>query len=70
MDDERVNEAAASGGLPETPRCPFCGGRRTELLNAFGPHASVASYWCGSCRSPFELLKWSAGSGPSGPPER
>lgn len=44
--------------LPPAPPCPFCDGRETELLNAFGPHASVASYWCRDCRSPFELLKW------------
>lgn len=49
--------------LPESPPCPFCEGRETELFNAFGAHASVSSYWCRDCRSPFELLKWA-------PPER
>ncbi|MEK9499650.1 PaaD-like zinc ribbon domain-containing protein [Gaopeijia maritima] len=46
--------------LPASPPCPFCEGRETELSNPFGPHASVASYWCRDCRSPFELLKWGA----------
>jgi hypothetical protein len=46
------------GGLPATPPCPFCTGAETELANAFGSHASVATYWCRKCRSPFELLKW------------
>ena len=30
----------------------------THLVNAFGSHASVSTYWCNACRSPFELLKW------------
>ncbi|MBW3535130.1 MAG: hypothetical protein KY453_07930 [Gemmatimonadetes bacterium] len=45
-------------GLPTTPSCPFCEERETELMNAFGSHASVATYWCRRCRSPFEILKW------------
>jgi hypothetical protein len=44
--------------LPERPACPFCEGTDTELMSAFGSHASVSTYWCGDCRSPFELLKW------------
>ncbi len=46
------------GSLPSTPPCPFCDGSETELMSAFGSHASVATYWCRSCRSPFEMLKW------------
>jgi hypothetical protein len=45
-------------GLPQSPACPFCDGTETELSNAFGSHASVSTYWCRSCRSPFEVLKW------------
>ena len=44
--------------LPQEPPCPFCGGRDTELMSAFGSHASVSTYWCRACRSPFELMKW------------
>lgn len=48
------------GGLPPAPPCPFCAGGETELFSAFGSHASVSTYWCRRCRSPFELLKWTA----------
>ena len=48
--------------LPTAPACPFCEGRETELLNVFGAHASVSSYWCRDCRSPFEMLKWKRSS--------
>ena len=44
--------------LPAAPPCPFCDGGETELMSAFGSHASVSTYWCRSCRSPFELMKW------------
>lgn len=50
--------SAESGRLPRTPPCPFCEKTDTELMNAFGSHASVSTYWCRACRSPFELLKW------------
>ena len=46
------------GSLPDAPPCPFCDQTRTELMNPFGSHASVATYWCRDCRSPFEILKW------------
>lgn len=62
-------EDALPGRMPESPPCPFCGRRRTELLNPFGPHASVASYWCRTCRSPFEFMKWgrTGDDAPGGP---
>lgn len=55
---ERRSEAPV---LPESPACPFCEGTRTELMNAFGSHASVSTYWCRDCRSPFEVMKWRRG---------
>ena len=64
MEEDRGDRTEV-GRLPATPPCPFCEGRETELMNAFGSHASVATYWCRSCRSPFEMLKWRAG-GPGG----
>lgn len=56
---------AESASLPEAPPCPFCDGSDTELLSAFGSHASVSTYWCRRCRSPFEIFKWRPE--PSGP---
>jgi hypothetical protein len=67
----REPPGATIGGLPPRPPCPFCDGHDTELVNAFGSHASVSTYWCRSCRSPFELLKWrgaAGGAAPAAPP--
>lgn len=48
--------------LPSAPQCPFCEGAETEIMSAFGAHASVSSYWCRACGSPFELMKWRGGA--------
>lgn len=66
----RRDDAPGFKGLPERPDCPFCGERETELMNPFGSHASVSTFWCRRCRSPFELLKWArsaAGEEPNRP---
>jgi hypothetical protein len=47
-------------GVPESPQCPFCEGRETQVLSAFGGQLSVAQCWCRSCRTGFEYLKWEA----------
>ncbi len=47
--------------LPAAPACPFCGGTNTELVNPFGGQLSVAQYWCLSCRTGFEFIKWGGG---------
>jgi hypothetical protein len=51
----------APDALPSAPSCPFCDGLETEIMNAFGSHASVSTYWCRACGSPFELMKWRSG---------
>ena len=60
--DQGHHPHARSTGLPASPPCPFCEGKETELANAFGSHASVSTYWCRECRSPFEVLKWRRGN--------
>lgn len=56
--DAAERRGEAPSGLPEAPTCPFCDGADTELMSAFGAHASVSTYWCKPCRSPFEMMKW------------
>ena len=56
--DARQRREEAPDLLPSAPTCPFCDGAETEIMNAFGAHASVSTYWCRACGSPFELMKW------------
>lgn len=45
-------------GYPDTVPCPFCDTSETELHSPFGSALSVATYWCRSCRTAFEWIKW------------
>jgi ring-1,2-phenylacetyl-CoA epoxidase subunit PaaD len=44
-------------GLPMNAKCPFCGGTKTHLENAFGPTPCRSLYYCDTCRNPFEQFK-------------
>ena len=44
-------------GLPDRVACPFCHGHNTELQSPFGSQLSVATYWCNSCHTAFEMMK-------------
>lgn len=45
-------------GYPTAVACAFCDGTETELHSPFGSALSVATYWCRSCRTAFEWIKW------------
>ena len=53
-------ESEAADSHEKSEACPFCDGRDTELMSLFGSHASLTTYWCRRCRSPFEILRWRA----------
>lgn len=46
-----------SDALPESARCPFCGGRETEQFSAFGSAVSTSQYYCRRCHTVFEYMK-------------
>jgi hypothetical protein len=43
--------------LPPSVTCPFCGGRDTRPLAAFGSLLMTSQYYCNACRTPFEWLR-------------
>lgn len=60
---DRKNRDALRGTLtseamPESVVCPFCDGAETEQFSAFGSALSVSQYYCRSCRTVFEWMKW------------
>jgi hypothetical protein len=59
--DAEARRDESPSTLPDAPPCPFCEGTQTEIMSAFGSHASVSTYWCRACGSPFELMKWRGG---------
>ncbi len=56
--DAAARREESPDSMPDSPECPFCEGTETEIMNAFGSHASVSTYWCRACRSPFEMMRW------------
>ncbi|GGE12761.1 hypothetical protein GCM10011571_12720 [Marinithermofilum abyssi] len=40
------------------PECPFCRSIDVSLYSPFGTAQLVRQYYCQSCRSVFEAVKW------------
>jgi ribosomal protein L37AE/L43A len=49
--------AAPLEPVSETPACPFCGSRETELVSQFGSQILTAQWHCRDCRSYFEAVR-------------
>jgi hypothetical protein len=39
-------------------RCPFCGSSDHELFSLYGQTLIGSQYYCKSCRTVFEAVKW------------
>ena len=44
--------------------CPFCSSRETEVFSLFGSSPLTSQYYCRTCRTVFERVKWGAGPSP------
>lgn len=40
------------------PTCPFCGSREVKRESTFGSEISKTQYYCQSCQTMFERLKY------------
>ncbi|MGD8495531.1 MAG: hypothetical protein PVF05_05025 [Gemmatimonadales bacterium] len=59
QDDVRdLKRPLSSSAMPESVTCPFCDSDDTEQFSAFGSALSVSQYYCRSCRTVFEWMKW------------
>ena len=38
--------------------CPFCDSEDVSLMSLFGTAQLVRQFYCNSCRSAFEFIKW------------
>ena len=39
-------------------RCPFCGSHDTRREARFGTTHAYEQFYCNSCHTPFEWIKW------------
>ncbi|GAA4714532.1 hypothetical protein [Brevibacillus fulvus] len=40
------------------PECPFCGGTEVGRIARFGTAQLVSQYYCQTCKSVFEFIRW------------
>lgn len=43
-----------------TIQCSFCSSDNVEKISAFGTAQLVRQYYCNSCRTVFEYIRWQA----------
>jgi hypothetical protein len=46
------------GGNAEKPHCCFCESENVTLISPFGTAQLVRQYYCRSCKSVFEFIRW------------
>jgi late competence protein required for DNA uptake (superfamily II DNA/RNA helicase) len=50
--------------------CPFCGSVDTELFSLFGHLLLSSHYYCRSCRTVFDVVRWEEPAGATPAEER
>ena len=56
MQKEKSKEQMAKGSA--SVACPFCGFTETKRETDFGTTLAYAQFYCLTCRTPFEWIKW------------
>lgn len=56
-DEPMTDDDPGDAGGPR-PTCPFCASVDVELESPFGGEVSKTRYYCNSCRTVFERLKY------------
>jgi len=46
--------------FPDMVRCPWCGGSDVEQSALFGQTLLSSTWFCHTCRSAFECVRWTA----------
>ena len=64
MNDDALPPAASDS---ESIICPFCGSTDNELFALFSQFLLGSQYYCNSCRSVFDVIRWTE-ERPGGPP--
>jgi len=52
--------AAAAPQAEQSVTCAFCDSTDTELISLFGQALLASQYYCRSCHSVFEAVRWTA----------
>jgi len=55
---EKTADGARRDGSTFRPACPFCGSEDVALESTFGSEVSKSQYYCNSCHTIFERIKY------------
>ena len=58
MSNNKDSNGASSKRIPVT--CPFRHAQNSEQLSYFGQNLLTSQYYCHSCHTPFEAVRWHA----------
>lgn len=58
MASDNENENISIEGELEPPACPFCNSTDAELFSLFGQTLLGTQYYCNSCRSIYEHIRF------------
>jgi hypothetical protein len=63
-----AGESLAADDYEEPPEavCPFCESSDSELESTFGSEVSKSQYYCNSCHTVFERIKYDGAMPPTG----
>jgi hypothetical protein len=63
-----AGEALADDEYEDSPEavCPFCESSDSELESTFGSEVSKSQYYCNSCHTVFERIKYDGAMPPTG----
>jgi len=66
--DTNAGETLADDDREDPPEavCPFCGSDDSELESTFGSEVSKSQYYCNSCHTVFERIKYDGAMPPTG----
>ncbi len=59
-DMKTENKSESMTTSREKARCPFCESDNTELLSLFGQNLLSSTWYCRSCKTAFEAVRWDA----------
>lgn len=59
-----------AGASPARFACPFCASNDTELFSLFSQFLLASQYYCRSCQTVFDVVRWADPPDPTSGPAR
>ena len=57
-DRQKALPSSAASDAAAPVACPFCNSTDTELFSLFSQFLLTSQYYCGGCRTVFDVVRW------------